>query len=288
MIGLPVPSPRFGKRELPMAVATMRRDDAAAPGPGLAARLKVRQDQHRGPTAGLAPGNVQGNLAILPQALAGDFLRFCQLNPKPCPVIGTSAPGDPRVPALGDDLDIRTDLPRYRVWKNGELVAEPTDIKDYWRDDLVSFVIGCSFSFEEALLADGIPLRHIERGCNVPMWRTSIATKEAGPFRGPTVVSMRPMTPANAIRAVQITTRFPSVHGAPVHIGKPELIGIKDIDKPDYGDRVEVREDELPVFWACGVTPQSVIATVKPEFCITHYPGSMLVTDRRNTEFAIM
>jgi uncharacterized protein YcsI (UPF0317 family) len=272
--------------ERPMAVASMHREDALTP--GLAARLAVRQGRHRAPTAGLAPGYVQGNLAILPAALAGDFLRFCQLNPKPCPVIGTSAPGDPRVPALGEDLDIRTDLPRYRVWKNGELVAEPTDVKDVWRDDLVSFVLGCSFSFEEALVAEGIPLRHIERGCNVPMWRTSIATKEAGPFRGPMVVSMRPMSPANAIRAVQITARFPAVHGAPVHIGKPELIGIKDIAKPDYGDAVEVRDDELPVFWACGVTPQSVIATVKPEFCITHYPGSMLVTDRKNTEFAIM
>ena len=271
-----------------MSVSPMRRDDAAAPLSGLAARMAVRTGAHRGPTAGLAPGYVQGNLAILPQALAADFLRFCQLNPKPCPVIGTSAPGDWRVPALGADLDIRTDLPRYRVWRNGELVAEPEDVREFWRDDLVSFVIGCSFSFEEALMSDGIELRHITQRCNVPMYRTSIATAEAGPFHGPMVVSMRPMTPANAIRAVQITTRFPSVHGAPVHVGKPELIGIEDVMKPDYGDAVEVREDELPVFWACGVTPQSVIATVKPEFCITHYPGSMLVTDRKNTEFAIM
>ena len=271
-----------------MTVTPLRRDDKTAPGSGHAARLSVRANTHRGPTSGLAPGYVQGNLAILPSALAGDFLRFCQLNPKPCPVIGTSAPGDPRVPSLGEDLDIRTDLSRYRVWRNGELVSEPEDIRDVWRDDLVSFVIGCSFSFEEALMSDGIELRHITRGCNVPMYRTSIATKEAGPFHGPMVVSMRPMTPANAIRAVQITTRFPQVHGAPVHIGKPELIGIKDIMKPDYGDAVEVRDDELPVFWACGVTPQSVIATVKPDFCITHYPGSMLVTDRKNTEFAIM
>ncbi|MGH6663752.1 MAG: putative hydro-lyase [Pseudolabrys sp.] len=271
-----------------MAVAPMRRDDAAPPRSGLAARLSVRANKHRGPTAGLAPGYVQGNLAILPQALAADFLRFCQLNPKPCPVIGTSAPGNPRVPNLGEDLDIRTDLPRYRVWRNGELAAEPEDIRDVWRDDLVSFVIGCSFSFEEALMSDGIELRHLARGCNVPMYRTSIATQQAGPFHGPLVVSMRPMTPKNAIRAVQITTRFPQVHGAPVHVGKPEMIGIKDLMKPDYGDAVEVRDDELPVFWACGVTPQSVIATVKPEFCITHYPGSMLVTDRKNTEFAIM
>jgi uncharacterized protein YcsI (UPF0317 family) len=253
-----------------------------------AARLAIRGGAHRGATAGLAPGFVQGNLAILPVALAGDFLRFCQFNPKPCPLIGSSEPGDWRVPALADDLDIRTDLPRYRVWRDGKIVAEPQDVRDVWRGDLVSFVIGCSFSFEEALMAEGIELRHITQRCNVPMYRTSVATKEAGPFHGPMVVSMRPMKPADAIRAVQITTRFPAVHGAPVHIGKPELIGIKDIAKPDYGDAVEVREDELPVFWACGVTPQSVIATVKPEFCITHYPGSMLVTDRKNTEFAIM
>jgi uncharacterized protein YcsI (UPF0317 family) len=271
-----------------MAVTPLRRDDTPPSGRGLAARLAIRADKHRGPTSGLAPGFVQGNLAILPQRLAADFLRFCQLNPKSCPLIGMSAPGDPRVPVLGEDLDIRTDLPRYRVWREGELIAEPQDLREVWRDDLVSFVIGCSFSFEEALTSDGIELRHITQRCNVPMYRTSIATAEAGPFHGPMVVSMRPMTPANAIRAVQITTRFPAVHGAPVHIGKPELIGIADLDKPDYGDAVPVGGDELPVFWACGVTPQSVIATVKPEFCITHYPGSMLVTDRKNSEFAIM
>ena len=271
-----------------MAVTPMRRDDTGAPGSGLAARLAIRAGQYRGPTSGLAPGYVQGNLAILPNALAADFLRFCQLNPKPCPLIGSSAPGDWRVPALAADIDIRTDIPRYRVWRNGELVAEPEDIREFWRDDLVSFVIGCSFSFEEALMADGIEMRHIALNRTVPMYRTSLPTATAGPFRGPMVVSMRPMRPADAIRAIQITTRFPAVHGAPVHIGKPELIGIADLSKPDYGDPVPVREDEIPVFWACGVTPQSVIATVKPDFCITHYPGSMLVTDRRNTEFAIM
>jgi uncharacterized protein YcsI (UPF0317 family) len=273
--------------ETVMAVTSMRRDDAADAGKGLAARLSIREGRHRGPTSGLAPGYLQGNLAILPKKLAVDFLRFCQLNPKPCPLIGTSAPGDWRVPELGDDLDIRTDIPRYRVWRNGELLAEPDDVRDYWRDDLVSFVIGCSFSFEEALMAEGIEMRHIAMSRNVPMYRTSIATHAAGPFHGPMVVSMRPMTPANAIRAVEITARFPSVHGAPVHLGKPELIGIRDLGKPDYGDAVPVREDELAVFWACGVTPQSVIATVKPEFCITHYPGSMLVTDRKNSEFAV-
>jgi len=268
-----------------MSAPALRREDAQS---GLAARVAVRSGAHRGPTAGLAPGFVQGNLAILPERLAADFLRFCQLNPKPCPVIGTSAPGDWRVPALGEDIDIRTDLPRYRVWRNGNLEAEPEDLREVWRGDLVSFVIGCSFSFEEALMAEGIELRHITLGRNVPMYRTSIATTEAGPFRGPMVVSMRPLKPADAIRAVQITTRFPAVHGAPVHIGKPELIGIKDIMRPDYGDAVPIGDDELPVFWACGVTPQSVIATAKPDFCITHAPGAMLVTDRKNTDFAIM
>jgi uncharacterized protein YcsI (UPF0317 family) len=269
-------------------MASFRSPEDTGPQSGRAARLAVRLGRHQGPTSGLAPGYVQGNLAILPSELASDFLRFCQLNPKPCPLLASSAPGDWRLPSLADDLDIRTDLPRYRVWRNGELVDEPTDIKSYWRDDLVAFVIGCSFSFEEALTQDGIELRHIARHSNVPMYRTSIATVAAGPFHGPMVVSMRPMKPADAIRAVQITTRFPSVHGAPVHIGKPEMIGIKDINLPDYGDVVPVHDDELPVFWACGVTPQSVVATVRPEFCITHYPGSMLVTDRRNTEFAIM
>ena len=269
-----------------MPTTALRRDDALSP--ALAARRASRSGAQRGATTGVAPGYVQGNLAILPQALAADFLRFCQLNPKPCPLIGMSAPGDPRIPALGEDLDIRTDLPRYRVWKNGELVDEPTDVKSVWRDDLVSFVIGCSFSFEEALMADGLEIRNISLGCHVSMYRTSIETTPAGPFHGPMVVSMRPFKPAHAIRAIQITTRFPAVHGAPVHIGKPEMIGIRDLQRPDYGDAVPVRDDELPVFWACGVTPQSVIATVKPEFCITHYPGCMLVTDRKNTEFAVL
>ena len=175
------------------------------------------------------------------------------------------------------------------MFRDGELVDEPADIRAHWRDDLVGFVLGCSFSFEEALLEDGIELRHITCGATVPMYRTSIATAPAGPFHGPMVVSMRPMKPADAIRAIQITTRFPAVHGAPVHIGKPELIGIADLDASrTTATRCRSRDDEIPVFWACGVTPQSVVATVKPEFCITHYPGSMLVTDRRNTEFAIL
>ena len=255
---------------------------------GVRERLRIRAGDFSGTTAGLAPGNVQANLVILPKELAHDFLRFAQANPKPCPVLAVSEPGNPRLPGLGEDLDIRSDLPRYRVWRRGELVEEPFDLFHVWRDDLVSFALGCSFSFEEALLQDGIELRHITSDVTVPMYRTSMATVPAGPFHGPMVVSMRPMTPANAIRAIQITTRFPAVHGAPVHIGKPELIGISDLMKPDYGDAVHIEENEIPVFWACGVTPQSVVAMAKPEFCITHYPGNMLVTDRRNSEFAIM
>ncbi len=255
---------------------------------GLDARRRFRRGGFRGQTSGIAPGYVQGNLAILPAALAADFERFCELNPKPCPLLASSAPGDPHIPALGKDLDIRTDLPLYRVWRDGEMVEETPDIAAHWRDDLVGFVIGCSFSFEEALIEAGIPLRHIEQGSNVPMWRTSIDTVPAGPFHGPTVVSMRPMRPADAIRAVQITTRFDAVHGAPVHIGLAEEIGIADLSKPDYGDAVEVRPDELPVFWACGVTPQAVIAEIKPEFCITHAPGSMLITDLKNADLATL
>src|SRR5437763_2255360 len=214
--------------------------------PSVAARHACRAGTASS-TAGVAPGYVQGNLAILPEKLAASFHRFCQLNPKPCPVIGMSDVGDPRIPALGIDLDIRTDLPRYRVWRDGEIVEEPTDIMAHWRDDLVAFVLGCSFSFEEALLEEGLPIRHIERDVRVPMFRTNIACSPAGPFAGPMVVTMRPFKPADAIRSVQITSRFPAVHGAPVHLGHPHLIGIADIDKPDYGDPVPVEPDEIPV-----------------------------------------
>ena len=255
---------------------------------GRDARRRIRSGGHRLPTSGMAPGYVQGNLAILPKALAADFARFCQLNPKPCPLLASSEPGDWRLPTLGEDLDIRTDIPYYRIWKNGVMVEEVTDLKSVWRDDLVSFVLGCSFSFEDALVENGLEIRHQSCGTNVPMFRTNIECAPSGPFHGPMVVSMRPFKPAGAIRAIQVTTRFPTVHGAPVHIGKPELIGIKDINKPDYGDPAPVGDDELPVFWACGVTPQSVVATVKPEFCITHAPGYMLVSDLLNSQLAIL
>lgn len=251
-----------------------------------AARARIRRGEHRGHTAGLAPGHVQGNLMILPAALAGDFLRFCQRNPQACPLLAVSEPGDPTLAALGQGIDLRHDVPRYRVWRDGVLADEPTDIAALWRDDLVSFVIGCSFSFEQALIEAGVPLRHVAEGRNVAMYRTSIDTVPAGVFHGPMVVSMRPLRPADAVRAVQVTSRFPQVHGAPVHIGLPHLIGIEDLARPDFGEPVVVRDDELPVFWACGVTPQAVAMRARPPLCITHAPGCMLVTDLLNHRLA--
>ena len=252
-----------------------------------AVRRAVRSGAHAGHTAGLAPGRVQGNVCILPRDYADEFFVYCQRNPKPCPLLGASDPGDPRLPSLAEDLDIRTDVPSYRVFRDGEYVEDVTDIRSLWRDDLVAFVLGCSFSFEEALADARVPLRYIAEGKNVAMYLTSIETAPAGPFRGPMAVSMRPLNAADAIRAVQITSRFPRAHGAPVHLGKPELIGIEDLDRPFAGDRIDVRPDELPVFWACGITPQAAVLRAKPPICITHAPGHMLVTDLRNSELAL-
>lgn len=251
------------------------------------ARAAIRSGAFTGHTSGLAVGHVQGNVVILPELLANDFLRYCQRNPKPCPLLAVSEPGQALLPSLGADIDIRTDVPRYRVWKGGVLTDQPLEISNLWRQDLVTFVIGCSFSFEEALLEAGIPLRHVAQNRNVAMYRSNIATSPAGVFNGPMVVSMRPLKAADAIRAIQITSRFPNVHGAPVHMGNPELIGITDLAKPDYGDAVDVLPDEIPVFWACGVTPQAAITQARPEFCITHAPGAMLITDLLNHHLAI-
>ena len=251
------------------------------------ARLMIRAGEHRGHTAGLAQGFVQGNLCILPADYALEFAAFCQRNPKPCPLIGMSAPGDPRIPALAEDMDIRTDLPQYRIFRDGELVDEPSDIIDLWRDNMVSFVLGCSFSFEEALLDVGIPLSHIERGENVAMYKTNIDTVPAGRFHGKMVVSMRPLKPADVILAIQITSRFPGVHGAPVHLGQPHLIGVDDLEKPFVGDRPRMEDDEIPVFWACGVTPQVAVEQVRPPICVTHAPGCMVITNLLNSSLAV-
>jgi uncharacterized protein YcsI (UPF0317 family) len=245
-------------------------------------RLAIRSGRYRGNTAGLAPGRVQGNVCILPKEYAEEFRLFCERNPKPCPLLAMSEPGNPMLPTLGHDVDIRTDVSGYRVFRDGALTAEVADVRDLWRPDLVTFILGCSFSFEQALMEDGLRLRYVDEGKNVPMFRTSVDTVPAGRVRGKLVVSMRPFKPAEAIRAIEITARYPRVHGSPVHIGRPDLIGISDLNQPWAGDASTVREDELPVFWACGITPQSVVLDAKPSFCITHAPGHMLVTDLEN------
>jgi len=261
--------------------------DTAVAG-GREARANIRAGRYQGRTAGMAPAIVQANLAILPAEFAGDFLRFCQLNPKPCPLLGMSEPGNPTLPMLGRDIDVRTDLSAYRVFRDGVETDEVSDLGDYWRDDLVAFAIGCSLSFDWALMDAGLPVRRYELGMGVSAYRTTLETTPAGPFRGGMVVSMRSFTPANAIRAIQITSRFPNVHGAPVHFGDPGAIGINDILKPDYGDWAVVPEGDVPVFWACGITPQVVIEQAKPPLCISHKPGHMLITDLLNAELASM
>lgn len=251
-------------------------------------RQQIRRGDMRGNTSGYAAGYVQCNIVILPADWAADFLKFCQLNPKPCPLVAMAGqPGDVTLPALGE-IDIRSDVPSYRVFENGALADEVHDISKLWREDLVTFALGCSFSFEEALLADGLEVRNVSEGVNVPMYRTNIDCNPAGPFAGKMVVSMRPFRAADAIRAVQICTRFPSVHGAPIHLGDPALIGIDDLQTPDYGDAVSVGAEELPLFWGCGVTPQVALEAARPPLCITHSPGCMLVTDMPNSKLAML
>lgn len=235
-------------------------------------------------TGGMAMGYVQANLVVVPRELAFDFLLFCQRNPKPCPLLDVTEPGsrEPKIVAPGADL--ATDLPRYRVYRGGELVDEPTDVTGLWQKDWVGFLLGCSYTFENALLDAGLPVRHIETDVNVPMYRTNIACKSAGVFRGPMVVSMRPMTMAQAIRAVQVCSRFPGAHGTPVHMGDPAAIGIRNIDRPDFGEHVPIRAGEIPVFWACGVTPQAVVMEARPPLVVTHKPGHMFLTDLHDTD----
>ena len=252
---------------------------------GQQVRAACRDGSQTGPTPGLAGGFVQANLVILPRDWAFDFLLFCQRNPKPCPLIDVTDPGDPEPKIAAVGADLRTDLPGYRVWHQGELVAEPRDLRDIWTKDFVAFLIGCSFTFESALVNAGVPVRHIEQARNVPMYRTSIPCRAAGRFSGPLVVSMRPMSPAQALKATEICGHFPEAHGAPVHFGDPSAIGIHDLDQPDYGDAVTVLPGEVPVFWACGVTPQAALAQAKPPLAITHQPGHMFVTDLIDADF---
>ena len=251
---------------------------------GAEVRRQARSGQLTTPTPGLALGYVQANLVVLPKDLAFDFLLFCHRNPKPCPLLDVTEPGDAEPKLVAAGADLRADVPAYRVYRDGKLIDEPAKLNDYWRSDLVGFLLGCSFTFENALLEAGLPLRHIEMGRNVPMYRTTIQCTPAGAFRGPMVVSMRPMTPRQAIRATEICGRFPRAHGAPVYFGDPAAIGIRDITRPDFGDAVEIRAGEVPVFWACGVTPQAVVMEVRPPLAMTHKPGHMFVTDLRDYE----
>ncbi|MEO1997896.1 MAG: putative hydro-lyase [Planctomycetaceae bacterium] len=254
---------------------------------GESVRLACRNGDWNQQTSGLAPGFAQANLVILPRDQASDFLMFCQRNPKPCPLLDVTSPGQVEAAVTAPGSDLRTDLPGYRVWRHGEIVEEPDQIDHLWQDDLVSFLIGCSFTFESALLRAGLPVRHLEIGCNVPMFRTNRGCSPAGAFHGSLVVSMRPLTPQNAIRAVQVTSRYPGVHGAPVHLADPTAIGIRDLAQPDYGDPVPVRSGELPVFWACGVTPQAALVSSRTPFAITHRPGGMFVTDQLDESLAV-
>jgi uncharacterized protein YcsI (UPF0317 family) len=254
--------------------------DAAA-----AARAMIRRGEHVGPTSGLAPGFAQANLVVLPSDYALDFLRFCVRNPKPCPVLEVTDTGSPHPVTVARGADLRTDVPRYQVFRDGRFVDEVTDVRPYWQSDLVAFLLGCSFTFDWALTAAGLPVAHQQQGVNVPMYVTNRPCVGAGSFRGPMVVSMRPFAGADIARAVEISARFPSMHGAPVHIGDPAALGIADVSRPDYGQAVRFSAGDVPVFWACGVTPQTVVVGARPELAIFHAPGHMFITDQPHTYF---
>ena len=238
------------------------------------------------PTSGIAPGYTQANLISLPRDYAYDMLLFAQRNPRPCPLLEVTEPGSWQS-ALAPGADLRTDLPAYRVWRDGRLVDRPREVIGVWRDDLVTFLIGCSFSFETLLSDAGVPLRHVEQGVNVPMYLTHRTCRPAGRLHGPLVVSMRPVPAADVARAAAITALMPAVHGAPVHVGQPGALGIADLAGPDFGDAVAIADGDVPMFWACGVTSQAAVMRARPPFAITHEPGHMFVTDARDTDYRI-
>ncbi len=243
------------------------------------------RDGTKVPTSGWCSGWTQANLIAVPRAVAYDVLLFAQRNPKPCPVLDVSEPGATSTQLFAGDL--RTDLPAYWVYEHGELVGEVTDAREVWRDDLVAFLLGCSFTFEAALLEAGVPLRHLQAGTNVPMYRTSLPCRSAGSMSGPLVVSMRPVPAGLVPTAVRVTARYPAVHGAPVHVGDPAALGIRDLGAPDFGEPVPIYDGEVPVFWACGVTPQAAVMQSRPEFAIGHAPGHMAITDARDHDFLV-
>ncbi|MGH3088396.1 MAG: putative hydro-lyase [Rubrobacteraceae bacterium] len=250
-------------------------------------RASIRAGEYAGPTSGLARRRAQANLVALPEEYAFDFLKLCVRNPKPCPILEVTDAGSPEPSVTAPGADLRTDVPRYRVYENGEPVDEPTDILGHWREDMVAFLLGCSFTFETALLEAGLRVAHIEQGRNVPMYVTSRRCVPSGPFSGPEVVSMRPYRAEDIPRVVAITGRYPAMHGAPLRVGDPEGLGIKDLSRPEFGDPIEIGEDEVPVFWACGVTSQAVAMNARPTLMITHSPGHMFITDRLHSEYEV-
>ena len=248
----------------------------------------IRENKLVRPTSGMAVGHSQANLVILPRDVAYDFLLFAQRNPKPCPILEVTEVGSPEPRIVAPGADLRYDIAKYRIFRKGVLEGEVLDLEQYWTEDMVAFLLGCSFTFEAPMLRNGIPVRHIEENCNVPMYVTNIECKPAGIFSGPMVVSMRPIPESMVVRAVQVTSRFPAVHGAPVHVGSPGSIGIKDLHAPDFGDPVTINPGEVPVFWACGVTPQAVAMKTKPEIMMTHAPGHMFICDTRDEDYSIL
>jgi uncharacterized protein YcsI (UPF0317 family) len=250
-------------------------------------REQIRSGNWTGPTSGVAAGYVQTNLVMLPKDVAFEFLLFCIRNPKPCPILDVLEPGQVE-PAIGPDADLRTDVPKYRIFRHGNLEKEVTDVTDLFDREMVSLLLGCSFSFENALLAAGVPVRNIEEGKNVSMYITSRKCRSAGRFKSSLVVSMRPMTPEQAVRAIQVTTRFHLTHGGPVHLGASRDIGIKDLSRPDFGDPVEIKPGEIPVFWACGVTSTLAAISASLPLVITHSPGHMFVSDLKDEELTLL
>lgn len=242
-------------------------------------RHQIRSGQFTQNTSGVMPNLVQGNVVILPKSDADKFVDFCRLNPIPCPLLGVSEPGNPDIPTLGESLDIRYDIPEYHIFENGKLVSSVTNIKDYWNEDSVAIVLGCSFSFEDALQRQGYRIRNIDMKTNVSMYETNIETNGTNDFKGNMVVTMRPFKQHEIDNVVKITSAYGKAHGAPVHIGDPNIIGVKNIDEPEYGSPIELEEDDVPVFWGCGVTTQSILKKAKLPQVITHAPGKMLITD---------
>ncbi|MGV7224632.1 MAG: putative hydro-lyase [Nitrospinales bacterium] len=250
-------------------------------------RQLIRNRKWTTPTSGAASGYLQANLVMLPAKEAFNFLLFCVRNPKPCPILDVLEPGQVE-PLIAPGADLRKDLPRYKIFEQGEFKTDTEDVSDSFNENMVSFLLGCSFSFENAMLAAGLPIRNLEEGKNVSMYTTNKRCTPAGPFSAPLVVTMRPMKPAQAVRAVQVTTRFHLTHGAPVHLGDPEKIGIRNLAAPDFGDAVTIQSGEIPVFWACGVTSQLAATSAPLSRVITHAPGHMFVSDLKDEDLTIL